>query len=467
MEVKLDTVQALAPDQASVNAAKKLLSKSKWPLLGQDPSVNSIWGQCQGSGSKPYLTMVDVVDHGYKCTCPSRKFPCKHVLALMWQFADAASNFAEGQPPDWVQDWLGRRKRSSDNKQEAGGDAGNTDKKKLSLDVQEEAPKLSPEEQEKRDSANAKRAAQLKAKTEASVTAGLEELQQWIGDQLRTGIGGFLKEVNERCRRIASRLVDAKASTLASRLDELPARILGLGLGAEQQARHAFRELGQLVLLSEAWKANPQDPDVRRAILTAEKRDEVIQSETGLKVEGLWEIIGEKILTRRDGLISHASWALQLDAEDARLALLLDYYPATSGARPGSLNVGSQLSAQMHFYPGRQPLRAVMTDQQMLSEPQLKTWQHQGEFWQKYSRFIAELPWVEACPHVFPEGKIFHDPAGAYWWQNPDGSCLPLLNRDIPKILTGADIKAALMLWDGDSAEIFSAQTETWGAIAC
>lgn len=102
MELPLQVVQDLAPDQSSLGAAKKLLNTSKWPMLGVASELNSIWGQCQGSGANPYLTMADVVDHGYKCTCPSRKFPCKHVLALMWIFSESQDSFNESTPPDWL-----------------------------------------------------------------------------------------------------------------------------------------------------------------------------------------------------------------------------------------------------------------------------------------------------------------------------------------------------------------------------
>ncbi|TJV28473.1 MAG: SWIM zinc finger family protein, partial [Mesorhizobium sp.] len=73
-----------------------------------------IWGECQGSGSNPYRVVVDTGDHGYKCTCPSRKFPCKHTLALMWIAATAPASFAAAEStPDWVNDWLGRRRKAT------------------------------------------------------------------------------------------------------------------------------------------------------------------------------------------------------------------------------------------------------------------------------------------------------------------------------------------------------------------
>ncbi len=48
---------ALAPDAASVKAARKLLNVGKWSLLEFDDAA--IWGECKGSGKKPYLVQID------------------------------------------------------------------------------------------------------------------------------------------------------------------------------------------------------------------------------------------------------------------------------------------------------------------------------------------------------------------------------------------------------------------------
>ena len=352
MEISLETIQNLAPDQSSLSAAKKLLKPAKWPVRGKAASVNSIWGQCQGSGANPYLTMADVVDHGYKCTCPSRKFPCKHVLALMWQFADNPADFVEAEPPEWVNDWLGRRRKSDHSATETQPKAN----KNIQLVTEEQTPELSPEEIAKKEAAKAKRAAQLKAANEASIRDGLTEFQQWVNDQLRTGMGTFVKEVSERCRQIAARLVDAKAANFASRLDEMPAKIMNLG--AAQQPAMAFKELGQMVLLSEAWLTNPDDHDARRAVGATESRDQLLSNADALHVSGMWESVGEKIETRRDGLVSHANWLLNLDDQTPqRFALLQDYYPASLGRRDSGARLGSQMSAELVFYPSRSPQR--------------------------------------------------------------------------------------------------------------
>ncbi|MEO0605298.1 MAG: SWIM zinc finger family protein, partial [Myxococcota bacterium] len=113
MALSLETVQQLASDQGSLKAAGKLLKPNKWPLVGVDESRGLIWGECQGSAATPYRTVFDLQDHGYKCTCPSRKFPCKHTLALAWRHAE--TGLPTGTVPEWVEEWLTRRRRRRPN----------------------------------------------------------------------------------------------------------------------------------------------------------------------------------------------------------------------------------------------------------------------------------------------------------------------------------------------------------------
>src|ERR1700757_2443040 len=110
--LSLEKIEALAPDQSSVDAARKLLKSGSWPRLAWD-GAELVWGECQGSGATPYRVVISESDAGYKCTCPSRKFPCKHSLALMWMRAEGKLAFAPGTPPQWVNDWLARRRGSS------------------------------------------------------------------------------------------------------------------------------------------------------------------------------------------------------------------------------------------------------------------------------------------------------------------------------------------------------------------
>src|SRR5215472_12923347 len=100
MSLTFERIEALAPDQASLVAARKLLKPSSWPTLAEGEGL--VWGEYQGSGATPYRVVVSEADAGYKCTCPSRKFPCKHSLALMWMRAEGKAVFASATPPQWV-----------------------------------------------------------------------------------------------------------------------------------------------------------------------------------------------------------------------------------------------------------------------------------------------------------------------------------------------------------------------------
>ena len=47
----------------------------------------------------------------FKCTCPSRKFPCKHSLGLFLILAQQPAAMTETAPPAWTIEWLGRALR--------------------------------------------------------------------------------------------------------------------------------------------------------------------------------------------------------------------------------------------------------------------------------------------------------------------------------------------------------------------
>jgi uncharacterized Zn finger protein len=61
---------------AAVKAAQSVAKVGKWQSLGRSERV--LWGECYGSGVNPYQVRVDLEDAACKCSCPSRKLPCKH-----------------------------------------------------------------------------------------------------------------------------------------------------------------------------------------------------------------------------------------------------------------------------------------------------------------------------------------------------------------------------------------------------
>ena len=72
----------------------------KWKTLGADEAC--AWGTIQGSGKDPYQACIDFSGPAFKCTCPSRKFPCKHGLGLFLIVAQQAAALTEKKPPAWT-----------------------------------------------------------------------------------------------------------------------------------------------------------------------------------------------------------------------------------------------------------------------------------------------------------------------------------------------------------------------------
>jgi hypothetical protein len=97
-------------DVAALREGKKIATTKRWTALGTNE--RGAWGEVQGSAKDPYRVCIDLTETGSKCSCPSRKFPCKHAVGLMYLFAGHRNIFASAAPPQWAATWLeGRQKR--------------------------------------------------------------------------------------------------------------------------------------------------------------------------------------------------------------------------------------------------------------------------------------------------------------------------------------------------------------------
>ena len=445
MSLSTSKITELAPDQESLNAANKLMKPNKWPCLSQHEHL--VWGECQGSGANPYRTVFDHVNVGYKCTCPSRKFPCKHVLALMWMFAENPSSFSTADVPTWVSDWLGRRRNTDGfNPVKSENPSQNkANKSLLTAQLAEPERSVDPEKEARKKAAAEKRS----QATQQSISTGLDELLQWLQDQLRGGLGNLLNDPASRCRTIAARLVDAKAQAMASRLDELPSRLLLTP--SELRLDWLIQELGRIVLICRAWSANPDDAELTRLVGAAETRESIIGLVDSPRVCSVWEVVGEQVSTRRDGLVSQATWLMNL-GEGIRFALLLDYFPASLGKRSSAFMVGERFTAELAFYPARLPMRAVIAERKLETEPiDLKA----SEWPNPYSDPLAAYrdvlmisPWSVEVPLLLSTGALVQS-GSQVWWQSENCSiALPILDKP-QKSIMGLELHKTAALWDG------------------
>lgn len=300
----------LAPDEAARRAAENVRG---WLITGATSAT--VWGECAGSGSRPYRTSVHLEGPRFACSCPSRKVPCKHALSLLLLHADGAVPATE-EPPNWVKQ---------------------TPKPKTDKPADPQAAQKRAEQREQR------------------VASGMEELDQWLTDQIRQGLAGAATAGYAHWDAIAARMVDAQCPAVAERLRSL-AQAPHSGAGWEGRL---LEEFALLRLLARAYRDRDSLPDELRDTIKSRigftiRQADVIAGQE--KVTDTWHVLGWRD-TDSERIRSRRIWLRGQDTD--RDALVLSF------AGPGedldtSLTPGTRVRMTLAYYPGAQPLRAAI-----------------------------------------------------------------------------------------------------------
>jgi hypothetical protein len=386
----------LAPDASSAKAGRELATPRKWVTLGQ--SEVALWGECQGSGANPYKTSIDRSEPAFKCTCPSHKFPCKHGLGLFLLFEAQAASFPKGVPPAWVAEWLQSRAKRAEQavakrEQTAGGQVADP-------------------------AAQAKAAAQRQAR----VSAGIRDLQTWLGDLARTGLSAAQGKPYSFWEDPAKRLVDAQAPGLA----RMVRSIAGIPSSGEGWPERLLEQMGKLHLLLESYEridSLPPDTqaDVRSMIGWTVSQDELLQAEG---ISDMWCILSQEI-EEEDRLRTQFTWLWGYAS--GRPALVLDF---AYGNQPldKSLTRGTAIDAEIVYFPASVPLRALVKKKR--STAVTGTLAHSlsttiSAAMETYANALAFNPWLERFPMLL--GDVTLKREGEGWWvRDSDGKTLPL-----------------------------------------
>jgi hypothetical protein len=325
MNWSTEQILALAPDAASAKAGQGLATARKWQTLGADEQT--AWGLCQGSGKDPYQTQIDLTEPAFRCSCPSRKFPCKHGLGLFLTLATQPEAFKEKQPPDWVVEWMASRAKRAEKQ------------------VKSEAGEKIVDE-----AAQARRA----ASREAKVTTGLQELELWLRDIARGGLAAAQSQPSQFWERTAARLVDAQAPGVA-RLARKMADVAASGEGWDSRL---LERMGKLYLLIEGFKRVNDLPSATqvdiRALIGWTQNQEELSLETG--VRDRWTILGQRV-EEEDRLRAQRIW---LWGEQSGRAALIVHFAHAQQPLDASFITGSVVEAELVFFPSAHPLRAIV-----------------------------------------------------------------------------------------------------------
>ncbi|HXL90644.1 MAG TPA: SWIM zinc finger family protein [Streptosporangiaceae bacterium] len=354
-------VLAQAPDASSQRSARPLAAERSWLITGA-AEPEALWGECKGSAAAPYRTAVDLTGPRYKCSCPSRKFPCKHALALMLLWS--AGRVEQGTPPDWAATWL-----------QAGAARTARD------------PAAEPA-----DPAAAQRRAEQR---EQRVLSGLDELDQWLRDQVRQGLATTPRSGYQHWDTIAARMVDAQASGLAERLRGLAA-VPYSGPGWESRL---LEEYALLRLLITAYRRRAELPaaltdTVRSRIGFTVRQADVLSA--GEHVKDHWQVLARRDL-EQDRIRTRRTWLR--GTLTSRYALLLSF-AAGGESFDISLTVGSETDLELAFYPGALPLRALSVTAGAESSARPPAGGGISDLLAGWARALAADPWLEVWPAV-------------------------------------------------------------------
>ncbi len=416
----------MAPDPNSAEDGAKLASPAKWQQAGANDAA--VWGLCQGSGKQPYRTAVDRSNAATKCSCPSRKFPCKHALGLM--FLHAEGRTSADAPPDWVTEWLTSRESARKRKEEKAVAAPD------------------PAKQGKRRTRRA-----------AAMAEGMAEARRWLADALRGGLEALRRRPAEQFSQMAARMVDAKTPGLADavlRLSEASRR--------PDWERAMLGEAARLHMLLRRIETQPDDEDDRgAAILLGEAmpREEVLAS--ARPEDGVWIVTGHHTRLEPQGprgrMLVRRIWLARQG--DGRPGLLLSFaLPKQMAPLDPLLPCGKAFAGSLAFYPDG--LRALIRERRkdVAAEPPVFAGLAEADAARRER--LADDPWTERFPAVVEgvdprphkDGWLLADREGlAVPLQLPDNDPWPLL------ALTRGHPSRLSVEWDDASVRILTAWT--------
>lgn len=403
----VEQVLKLAPDDSAAKAARGLTSPRTWSQMGGSETL--VWGKCQGSGKEPYQVTVDLTAPSFKCTCPSRKFPCKHGLALllMWASNDGSvADVSEENVADFAADWATDRATKKEQREERRAARADAD---------------GPADPE----AQAKRLAERIAKMDA----GIDELDRWLGDLVREGIAGVKSKPFAFWDTMAARLVDAQIPGLGDRLRTLGGEVIR----RDDWVDHLLGALGRIYAAVEGWRRR----DVLREEVAADLRtflgwprslDEV--RDTPSTVDR-WFVLG----VRQGGderLRNQRTW---LRGESSGETVVLLDFAAAGGALRVAHVVGVWIEAPVACFPGAGPRRALLAGDGTVSPPSRELPRAVGNeatieaALESIAHMYAANPWADRVPIVLDRVRIVEHRSS---WIALDGSgaALPLAFED-------------------------------------
>lgn len=356
----------MAPDDSSKKSGKELANASKW--VKREISERALWGECQGSGKLPYQTQIDLKNIAFKCSCPSRKFPCKHGLGLLLLYSKDQKLFKNAAEPDWVTGWLDKR----------------TEREEKKVEKKEPEKKADPAVQAKRQENRLKR-----------VSDGMSELRLWIKDIVRNGLLNIPGKDAAWFEAMAKRMVDAQAPGLASMVRSLR----DVNYYQDGWQTPFMDQLIRIYLVIEGFSrvdSFPEEFQLELKTLTGftQNQDE-LKNEAGIRDQ--WFVLSKQT-DKEEQLTTERNWLYGIDSK--KFALVLQFY--VRGQLPElNLMPGSCVDAELVYFKGVSSMRALVKEQfEVKTQQEVAGVNGWDETLHLMANTFAENPWIMEMPVI-------------------------------------------------------------------
>jgi hypothetical protein len=378
---QVEQVLALAPRPSSVSAAQPLAVPARWTSTGCDD--RAVWGRCVGTSAEPYECAVDHVDVAFRCSCPSRIFPCKHSLALLLLWA--RGQVAESSAPPYAASWIAKRLATAEAavpdvvEPATAPPVDTTAESEPTNDTRLPPPPLEP--------------SKTRDDRIARMAAGLAELDRWLDDRVRTGLADPSLSSYKTWDGLAARLIDAQVGGLANRVR----RLAGLVGAHPDWHSQVLAEIGVLHLLATSGRHLGTLPVDLADSVAATIGWQVRQADVlaGVPLTDHWVVMGRSDV-REDRIEVRRIW---LRGTQSRQWAMVLSFAAFQQSLDTSFVVGTQVHADLFRYPGAVALRVLVGPRHGDPDPAPSLIGSSiAEACAQVGRALAAEPWLERYP---------------------------------------------------------------------
>lgn len=256
------------------------------------------------------------------------------------------------------------------------------------------------------------------------MTAGAEDLEQWMLDAIRQGLAALDKRSDE-WETIASRMVDAKSKGLSLQLkaiaedreDGWPERMLEV--------------FGQLYLSTQGLQNfDKLPPPLQQQLLQIAGVS--ISQKTLLEEEGItddWLILSRWRGINQDQAAMQKTWLLGMSEQ--QIALLIEYDYMGDGFK-NNFQIGQIIHGSVVYFPEAYPVRAVLKNwnNSEKSEYTIIPFQDTTSFLRAYARALAANPWLKGFPFLLENVIPIHD-GDRFLLLDQDEKVIPIKVKDL------------------------------------